>query len=96
MTRLPYKIPRSRGANSIIADPDRLESKDGKRWATGRNVKVSIGPGRYDSVRVYRLKMRNEQSKVVTIAHDMSREDAVKWCSPKGLEHLARWVNYGF
>lgn len=92
---LNYRIPRSRGANVIDANPQRLESKDGTRWACGRNVKVSVGPRRYEAVEVWTLRMRDKNGKAVTIARHVSRMHATDWVGPFGLETLKRWVKWG-
>jgi hypothetical protein len=80
LSSLPYKVSHMRGSNLIAANPERLQSKGGERWATGRNVKRSLPGRRYDAVEVWTLKYR-EGGKVVVFATHRSREDAVAWTS---------------
>ena len=95
MSTLPYKVSHSRGANLIAANPQRLESKDGTRWACGRNVKVSTGYRTYDGVEVWTLKTRDEAGKVIVIATHVDREMAQEWVGLNGLAALKRWVRNG-
>jgi len=64
--------------NLIAANPQRLESADGLRWACGRNVKRSLGNRRYDGVEVWTLKHR-VAGKVVTVAQHRDRSEAEAW-----------------
>lgn len=95
MSNYNWRKGQARGANLIAANPERLESKDGTRWACGRNVKVSLGNGRYDGVEVWSLRCRDDQGKAIVIAHDMDRAAAQEWTGPKGLAALQRWVRNG-
>lgn len=79
-------IGRGRGANLIMAYPQRLESADGTRWACGRNVKRSLPDHRYDSVEVWALKHR-VNGKVVTVDSGVSPEEAQRWVK----EGKTRW-----
>jgi len=67
-----------RSQNAIEAHPQRLVSANGSRWATGRNVKRSLGDGRYDAVEVWTLKVRVD-GKAVTVESHVSREAAEAW-----------------
>ena len=69
----------SRAKNAVIADPQRLESPDGRKWATGRTVKGESGPGRWDPVEVWTLKCRDQNGKAVTMKTHCTREAAVAW-----------------
>jgi len=71
-----------RGDNLIAANPERLESADKCRWATGRNVKRSLGDGRYDGVQIWTLRDRH-LGKARVVDTYRSREDAVKWVEGK-------------
>lgn len=77
--RANYRTSSPRSANAINANPQRLESEDGTRWATGRNVKRALPGGRYDGVEVWALKDRDENGKARTVATHRSREAAEAW-----------------
>ena len=53
-----YKTPSLRGANAVNANSETVTSSDGLRRVTYRNAKRSLGDGRYDIVRVARLKRK--------------------------------------
>jgi hypothetical protein len=90
-----WRVGQSRGANLIAANPQRLESADGTRWACGRNVKVSTGYRTYDGVEVWSLRTRNEAGKVIVCAEHMDRKAAEEWVSAEGIDALKRWVRNG-
>lgn len=73
-----WRIGGLRSANLIEAHPQRLERADKVRWALGRNVKRSLGNGRYDGVEVWTLKERIN-GKPVTMDSGRSREEAEAW-----------------
>lgn len=79
MTKCNYRTPTMRGPNAINANPQRLESPDGTRWATGRSVKRSIGDHRFDAVEVWALKQHGPDGRAVTVSTHRSREDAESW-----------------
>jgi len=79
------KDTRSRGANMIAANPQRIESANGIRWACGRNVKRSLANKRYDSVEVWTLKER-VNGKAIVRAGYCTREQAERWISKKEKE----------
>jgi hypothetical protein len=59
-----YRVPQSRGANMIDADPQRMQSDDGLRSALGRNVKGETAqPGCYQAVQVWTLKERRVEGR---------------------------------
>lgn len=78
MTRSNIRTPHRRGANMVVANPQRLQSENGQRWACGRNVKRSIGGGRYDIVEVWALKER-VNGKAVTRHTHCDRKAAEEW-----------------
>ena len=92
-----YRIGHGRGRKNLVAaHPQRLESADGQRWACGRNQKRSLGDRRYDSVEVWSLRTRdNNTGKVIEVARSMDRKAAEDWVSPDGIEALKRWVRNG-
>ena len=70
----------TRGVNQIVADPQRLESADGKRWATGRNVKRALPDHCFDGVEVWTLKYRDEDTKKVVVFDSLrDRTTAQAW-----------------
>lgn len=79
-----YKVSSPRGPNNISANPERIESEDGTRWATGRNVKVSTGYRTYGAVRVWALKTRDAAGKAVTVETHRDRDAAMAWCGLTG------------
>lgn len=76
-----YRLGTLRGANAVEANPQRLQSADGKRWACGRNVKAESmrGRGYYDVVEVWTLKTRDAAGKVVVVDTHRSEEQAREW-----------------
>ena len=75
-----YRVPTRRGPNNIVASPERLESADGLRWATGRWVKgEGAEPRTYVPVQVWALKMRDESGKAVAVETGRGREQAEAW-----------------
>jgi hypothetical protein len=91
-----YKVVGLRGANMIAANPQRLESADGTRWACGRNVKgEGKAPRTYVGVEVWSLRCRDEAGKVVVCAEHMDRKAAEEWVSAEGIDALKRWVRNG-
>ena len=56
---------------------ERIQSVDGRRWAYSQWRKRRLGGGRYDVVDSWTLKERDASGKVVTVASDRWREDAV-------------------
>jgi hypothetical protein len=73
------KVTTRRGANMVAANPQRLTSDDGSRWATGRHVKGETSePGIYRAVEVWTLKHR-VNGKAVTVKSGVDRESAEKW-----------------
>ena len=75
-----YKVPNSRGPNMIVANPQRMASADGTRWATGRSVKgESSIPGCYIPVEVWTLKNRDASGKVVVVDSGVDRATAKAW-----------------
>jgi hypothetical protein len=91
-----YKVSSLRGANMIAANPQRLVSKDGTRWACGRNVKgEGKAPRTYVPVEVWSLRCRDQYGKAVEVARHMSRTQAEEWVGRDGLTALKRWVRYG-
>lgn len=72
---LAYKVSSPRGANNIHADARTEESTDGLRRVSGRNVKRSLGDGRYDSVRVFTLK-KKQDGKWVVVARGCGLSEA--------------------
>lgn len=66
-----------RGANVVVANPQRRESPDGLRRALGRNVKGESprGRGYYEAVEVWTLKEKRDGRWVVVDTH-CSREKA--------------------
>jgi hypothetical protein len=81
MSRLPYKVTTTRAQNCVEANPQRLVSTDGKRWACGRNVKAESvrGRGYYDAVEVWTLKTRDANGKVIAVAAHRTEEQARQW-----------------
>lgn len=68
-----------RGANALLANVKRLESADGKRWATGRTVKAETSvPGIFEPVEVWALKERRD-GKAISVGFHRSEEDARRW-----------------
>lgn len=78
-SQLPYRVPRFRGANVIASNPQRMDSKDGSKWACGRNVKRALPDHRYDSVEVWTLKQR-VKGKAAIVNTGCSRDAAELWC----------------
>jgi hypothetical protein len=75
------KTRTMRSANAVDAQPDRIESADGQRWATGRNVKGETGtPGVFQTVRIYTLKCRGANGRAVTMKTHASETDARAFC----------------
>lgn len=72
------RIPSTRGPNMVEADPQRMESADGSRWACGRNVKVSTGYRTFGIVQVWTTK-RRENGKVVVVDSGIGRDEAKAW-----------------
>lgn len=70
-----WNIGRSRGPNQIAAYPEIETSKDGLRRVYSRNVKRSLGMGRFDGVRVYRLAERRN-NKWETVNSQTGPEEA--------------------
>lgn len=87
-----YRVPRSRGANVIDAAPQRLESTDGSRWATGRNVKRNLPGHRYDAVEVWTLKERDSRGRACIRARHCDRRQAEEWVAggPAGTPFASR------
>jgi len=81
MNALPYKVSHPRGPNCVAANPERIESADGKRWACGRNVKAESmrGRGYYDVVQVWTTKRRDENNKAVVVDTGLGRDEANRW-----------------
>ena len=77
---LAYKVSSPRGPNNINADARTEESTDGLRRISGRNVKRSLGDGRYDSVRVFTLK-KKQDSKWVVVNTGLGESDASTFLS---------------
>ncbi len=77
MAYSPY-IGQSRGQNLIDAHPQRMGTPADARWATGRNVKVSLPGGYYEAVEVWTLKHRVNGTVEVYRIHQ-SREAAAAW-----------------
>ena len=78
--KVNYRTPTSRGRNALVANPQRMESLDGKRWATGRTVKgEGNAPRTYVPVEVWALKTRDEAGKVVIVETNRSRDEAAEW-----------------
>ena len=78
MSLYNWRIGGRRGGNMIAAHPQRLTSVDGGRYALGRNVKRSLGDGRFDGVEVWTLKKRIA-GKAVTIDTGRDRAAADAW-----------------
>lgn len=79
MTPTNYRTPTRRGGNLVKAQSRRLGEPSnvvGARWATGRNVKLTLPNRRWGVVEVWTLKQRGEDGKVVTVAHHVGREVA--------------------
>lgn len=80
-----YRVKTIRGPNMVDPQCERLQSADGSKWATGRNVKCETSePGRFGVVKVWTLKARNSQGKVVSHFTGMSRAAAMRWCRLDG------------
>ena len=74
------KTTHSRGANAVDAQPQRIESANGKRWATGRNVKAETSnPSVFTIVQAWTLKERDASGKAVVVAKVYSRQRAIEW-----------------
>ena len=73
-----WRAGSRRGPNALLAHPQRLESPDGLRWATGRNVKRSLGDHRFDAVEVWALKER-VNGKAVTVETHRDKAAAEAW-----------------
>ena len=73
-----WRAGTRRGPNALLAHPQRLESPDGSRWATGRNVKRSLGDHRFDAVEVWALKER-VNGKAVTVSTHRDKAAAEAW-----------------
>lgn len=67
-----------RSVNQLLPHHQRLESRDGTRWAFGRIVKRSIPDHRFDGVEVWTLKHRLN-GKVVTVATHRGCDVAQAW-----------------
>lgn len=79
-----YKTSHPRGPNAILAHAQRLESADGSRVATGRNVKgEGKKPGTFVAVEVWRLKERRD-GKLVTVNENCDRAEAQAWIDGAG------------
>ena len=78
MTAFNWRIGQARGPNLVAANPQRLESADGQRWATGRNVKRHLADRRFDAVEVWTLKQRVD-GKAATIERNADRKRAEEW-----------------
>lgn len=70
------KTTSRRGANMIAANPQRLESADGARWATGRNVKGESRDGTVNPVESWTLKARDAAGKMIIVARQATRAAA--------------------
>jgi uncharacterized protein (DUF1800 family) len=78
-TPMNYRVSIRRGANMVNANPQRMGTPSkvpGARWATGRNVKCSVGFGRFDIAESWTLKMRMEDGSVRVVAQHLNRETA--------------------
>jgi hypothetical protein len=73
---LRYRVSTGRSKNLVNANPQKMGSPTDKRWATGRNVKLSLPDHRYDVVQVWTCKERDENGKVVVRWQSVSREKA--------------------
>lgn len=76
--KAPYTVRTLRGANAVVADPDKRVSADGTRSALGRNQKCSIGAGRFTVVRCYTLKERVNNKWETKWIH-RGNDEAIKW-----------------
>lgn len=80
--RSPYRTPTARGANMMQANPQRLTSADGSRWATGRTVRGEAPGGGYRPVQVWALKHR-VNGKAVTVRAGVARDEAEAWTASR-------------
>lgn len=85
----PIKTRGNRGANAVDAQPQRLTSADGKRWATGRNMKRSEGGGRYTIVQAWNLKTRDADGKVITVHAHRDIAEARAWIAETSHHYFA-------
>jgi hypothetical protein len=79
MSTSPYTVKTARAPSAVNAHPERLESADGSRWATGRTVKKPIGNRCWEPVRVWTLKTRDAAGKAVVRDTYVTREAAEAW-----------------
>jgi hypothetical protein len=73
------KVTHNRGPNLIAANPERLESADGSRWALARNYKRRLPDRRYEGVRVWTLKRRGANGRALELHKTLDRAEAVAW-----------------
>ena len=72
-----YKTSSFRSANVVQGDFQIETSTDGLRRAYSRNAKLSLGDGRYDVVRIWRLVRRdNLKSKWYAVTRQTGRAEA--------------------
>lgn len=71
-----YRVPHARGGNVVVAKPQAIGSKADPRWATGRNVKMSLPDHKYKVVEVWTLKQRGADGKVEVVATNVGRDTA--------------------
>lgn len=81
-----YRVSHSRGANAVVANPVAMGTKNDVRWATGKNVKCSLGNGRFAVVVAWTCRTRDENGKVVTVCFGVTEE-----CAKKYVETGSRW-----
>ena len=82
MSRSRIKVSSPRGPNMMVANPQRMESEGGVRWATGRTVKgEGKQPGTYVPVEVWALKQRGPDGRVIVFRTGQSYEAAKRWIS---------------
>lgn len=81
-----YRVPRSRSANTVAANPVAMGSKADARWATGRNVKRDLGFGKWDIVVSWTLKQRAADGSVETVSVGVNEE-----CAKRFIETGSKW-----
>lgn len=84
MAPMNYRVPRSRGANAVTANPQAMGTKADARWATGRNVKRQLPDRKYDVVVAWTLKRRTADGKVETVRAGVTKEAAEEFIRGEG------------
>lgn len=85
MSTLPYRVTTARGKNQVNANPQRMGAPTDARWATGRNVKLSLPNHRYTVVESWTCKRRDENGKVVVVRQSVTREAAERFMKGEAL-----------